>query len=198
MSQRVCLNTEHTADLTSGKSSVLEALLELPFDRDSGLCTRFATQITMRRTNFDSITISIIPKATASAEGAAKLRGFKKGLTSLNGPEFLKIFEEACKVMNICLPRQDLEPGQMTFSNDVLKIELCGPSRENPSIIDIPGIFHTPTPESLRKPICCWLIPWSGIPFAMKEASYSQSCQHQQTLPYRAFLQWLRKQTPKD
>lgn len=101
----------------------------------------------MRRTDFESITISIIPKATASAERTAKLRAFKKeGLSSLNGPEFLAIFEEACKVMNISLPGQELEPGQMTFSNDVLKIELCGPHRENLSIIDIPGIFRTPTP----------------------------------------------------
>jgi hypothetical protein len=148
----VCKEIGHTADLTSGKSSVLEALLELPFARDSGLCTRFATQITMRRTNFDSITISIIPKATASAERAAKLRSFKKeGLTSLNGPEFLAIFEEACQVMNISLPGKELEPGQMTFSNDVLKIELCGPRRENLSIIDIPGIFRTPTPGVTTK-----------------------------------------------
>jgi hypothetical protein len=81
--------------LTSGKSSVLEALLELPFARDSGLCTRFATQITMRRTNFDSITISIIPAATASAERAAKLRAFKKeGVASLNCQGFLDIFQE--------------------------------------------------------------------------------------------------------
>jgi hypothetical protein len=87
---------EHTADLTSGKSSVLEALLELPFARDSGLCTRFATQITMRRTSYENITITIIPKTSVSAERSAKLRAFKKeGLTSLDGQEFLEIFQEA-------------------------------------------------------------------------------------------------------
>ena len=37
-------------DQSSGKSSVLEGLTNLPFPRDSGLCTRFATQITFRRT----------------------------------------------------------------------------------------------------------------------------------------------------
>ena len=30
-------------DQSSGKSSVLEGLTKLPFPRDSGLCTRFAT-----------------------------------------------------------------------------------------------------------------------------------------------------------
>lgn len=30
-----------------------------------------------------------------------------------------------------------------TFSDDVFKVELCGPGRDNLSIIDIPGIFRT-------------------------------------------------------
>jgi hypothetical protein len=47
--------------------------------------------------------------------------------------------------MNISLPGKEREPDQSTFSNDVLKIELCGPKRENLSIFDIPGIFRTPT-----------------------------------------------------
>jgi hypothetical protein len=37
------------SDQSSGKSSVLEALLELPFARGSGLCAGFVTQITMRK-----------------------------------------------------------------------------------------------------------------------------------------------------
>jgi hypothetical protein len=32
-----------------------------------------------------------------------------------------------------------------TFSEDVFKVELCGPGRDNLSIIDIPGIFRTET-----------------------------------------------------
>jgi hypothetical protein len=47
--------------------------------------------------------------------------------------------------MNLTLPGLEKEAGQMTFSDDVLKIELCGPSHENLSIIDLPGIFRTPT-----------------------------------------------------
>lgn len=35
--------------------------------------------------------------------------------------------------------------GKSTFSEDVFKIELCGPDRDNLSIIDIPGIFRVPT-----------------------------------------------------
>jgi hypothetical protein len=100
-------------DQSSGKSSVLEALLELPFTRDSGLCTRFATQITMRKTNYDNITISIIPRSSTSAEKSERLRAFKKeGLAALNGQEFLEVFDEACRVMNISVPGQNRSPGR--------------------------------------------------------------------------------------
>lgn len=36
-------------DQSSGKSSILEGLTKLKFPRNSGLCTRFATQILFRR-----------------------------------------------------------------------------------------------------------------------------------------------------
>ena len=47
-------------DQSSGKSSVLEGLTTLPFPRDSGLCTRFATQITFRRATKERLTVSVI------------------------------------------------------------------------------------------------------------------------------------------
>ena len=31
-----------------------------------------------------------------------------------------------------------------TFSDDVLKIEICGPKQQHLSVIDVPGIFHYP------------------------------------------------------
>jgi hypothetical protein len=84
---------------------VLEAILELPFARDSGLCTRFATQITMRCTAYESIVISIIPGPACSAGKAEKLRSFKKeGLTSLTGKDFLDVFEEVSE------PKRRIKP----------------------------------------------------------------------------------------
>ncbi|KAL9629646.1 MAG: hypothetical protein Q9164_006787 [Protoblastenia rupestris] len=54
-------------DQSSGKSSVLEGLTELPFPRDSTLCTRFATQIVFRRAEQESVTVSIIPSPSTDA-----------------------------------------------------------------------------------------------------------------------------------
>lgn len=77
-------------DQSSGKSSVLEGLTDLPFPRDNGLCTRFATQIVFRRAGSSSITISIIPSQSADSKTREKLLAFKiEDLASLSGDQFL-------------------------------------------------------------------------------------------------------------
>ena len=53
--------------------------------------------------------------------------------------------------MGIPSPGEKLEPGQSTFSSNVLKIELCGPECDNLTIIDIPGIFRTETDGNTTK-----------------------------------------------
>lgn len=79
----------------SGKSSVLEGLTNLPFPRDSGLCTRFATQITFRRAREQSMAISLIPSNDASTDHAEKLRAWKKNdFDSLEGSKFSEILKE--------------------------------------------------------------------------------------------------------
>lgn len=37
------------------------------------------------------------------------------------------------------------EPGKRTFSDDVLRIEICDPDQEHLSVIDVPGIFRRVT-----------------------------------------------------
>lgn len=79
----------------SGKSSVLESFSELPFPRDSGLCTRFATQITFRRTSATTIKVSIIPGPDRSHQEARRLQSYVvEGLTSLSSDTFLQILAE--------------------------------------------------------------------------------------------------------
>ncbi|KAG9234025.1 dynamin GTPase [Amylocarpus encephaloides] len=133
-------------DQSSSKSSVLESISNLPFPRDSGLCTRFATQIIFRRDDTSSIKVSIIPGPDRSLKETNKLGGYTKGgptASTRNG--FLEILQEVCQLMGISGPGQSLEKSQSTFSDDLLSIELCGPDKQNLSTIDIPGIFRTPT-----------------------------------------------------
>lgn len=84
-------------DQSSGKSSVLEGLTSLPFPRDSGLCTRFATQITFRRAQETSNSVSIIPAAGASPEHIASIKAWRKiGLGTLDKEAFSDIMMEVC------------------------------------------------------------------------------------------------------
>ncbi len=82
-------------DQSSGKSSVLEGLTRLPFPRDIGLCTRFATQITFRRATIESTTVSIIPAKDASTGHAEKIQHWVKAdLQSLDANSFADIMVE--------------------------------------------------------------------------------------------------------
>ena len=82
-------------DQSSGKSSVLEGLTNLPFPRDSTLCTRFATQIVFRRAETESICVSIIPSASCDLDRAEKLKSFKvDNLKALSADEFAGILSK--------------------------------------------------------------------------------------------------------
>lgn len=84
-------------DQSSGKSSVLEGITGLPFPRDSGLCTRFATQITFRRAPIDGITVSIIAAKDASPQHAATVSAWQKAdLHNLDSKTFAAIMREVC------------------------------------------------------------------------------------------------------
>lgn len=130
-------------DQSSGKSSTLEGLTRLPFPRDSGLCTRFATQITFRRASASSIFVSIIPGKDADDDHVEATRAFKKtGLTELDEATFSDIMREVQIVMGIDGVKKK------TFSSDVLSIEVTGPDQDHLTVID--GNFPLLRPANLH------------------------------------------------
>ncbi|PLB49900.1 vacuolar sorting protein VPS1, dynamin [Aspergillus steynii IBT 23096] len=140
-------------DQSSGKSSVLEGLTKLPFPRDSGLCTRFATQIIFRRSKVQKgrrITASIIPGPNASPEQAEKLREFMITQDGNMPPEeFSRNMKAVHRLMGLS-PSDN--PTRSTFSNDIFRLEICGPSEDHLTVIDVPGIFMNTTPgKTTRK-----------------------------------------------
>jgi hypothetical protein len=52
---------------------------------------------------------------------------------------------KASDAMGIPAPGRVRADGQSTFSDDVFRIELCGPAKSHLSVIDVPGIFRTTT-----------------------------------------------------
>jgi dynamin family protein len=124
-------------DQSSGKSSVLEAITQIPFPRASIACTRFATQIRLRRDPSLSRTetrVSIIPYKT---KDKTKYDNFAR--TVDEGSDFGEIFQKAA----------DLIFAERTgnfLSRDILSIERTGPSVAHMmTVVDLPGIIHNPT-----------------------------------------------------
>lgn len=81
-------------DQSSGKSSVLESLTGFSFPRATGLCTRYATQITCRREAKSSITIGIIPRPRADDAVKKRLQGFHRSSDGVKGNDLADIFED--------------------------------------------------------------------------------------------------------
>ncbi|KAE8356356.1 P-loop containing nucleoside triphosphate hydrolase protein [Aspergillus coremiiformis] len=139
-------------DQSSGKSSVLEGLTRLPFPRDSGLCTRFATQIIFRRSRDMStrqITASIIPASDSDAERATRLKAWRcESIGGLEPDIFSDIMEEVYEMMGVSTTENTSLP---TFSKDVFRLEICGPEEDHLSVIDVPGIFKNTTPGITSK-----------------------------------------------
>ncbi|KAF1734117.1 Interferon-induced GTP-binding protein Mx [Beauveria bassiana] len=153
-------------DQSSGKSSLLEGLTGIPFPRGQGLCTRYATQITHRRESKTSINISIIPGPNASESEKLKLEEYQKSVstTSELKDQLSSILLEVNERMGVCTSQNP--KGTKTFTEDVLKIEKCGPNEDYLTVIDVPGLFedtkHNSTTETdkamvqsmVRKYIC--------------------------------------------
>ena len=88
-------------DQSSGKSSVLAGLMRLPFPRDSGLCTRFATQIIFRRTTDERVTITVIPDPNASAKHIEDVQSWSfTDLQRLDENVFVDVMKEVCHVLS--------------------------------------------------------------------------------------------------
>ncbi|OCL03244.1 putative dynamin [Glonium stellatum] len=132
-------------DQSSGKSSLLESLTTIPFPRNVELCTRYATQITSRRDSESRVDITIIPGPRAPEEHKKHLAAYHPTILSTDNfrDKFPQILNEANFRMGI---RTDTSSGVGTvFSEDILKIELCGPDQDYLTVIDVPGIFRNPT-----------------------------------------------------
>ncbi|KAK4541234.1 hypothetical protein LTR36_008150 [Oleoguttula mirabilis] len=129
---------------SAGKSSVLEAITEVPFPRKEGLCTRFATQIVMRRDVRDSIRTTIVPDKSRSEAEIAKLEAFSQSISDFS--ELPRLIEEAAETMDL-KTGDDGSGGNKAFSRDVLSIEIAGPDKLQITLVDLPGLVNSATKD---------------------------------------------------
>ena len=121
-------------DQSSGKSSVLEAISGIPFPREDNLCTRFATEVILRRAPKDEISVSIVPGKDRALIDHDRLTRFYHELKTKD--DFSNLFDIARDAMGLSTTGK-------SFSNDVLRVEFCGPSQPQLTLVDLPGLIHS-------------------------------------------------------
>lgn len=121
-------------DQSSGKSSALEAISGIPFPIKDNLCTRFATEVILRRTSAVNVSVAIIPSQTRSESDRDRLLSFRGTLTDFG--EFPSLIEKAKAAMSVSMTGN-------AFFHDVLRIEISGPDRPHLTIVDLPGLIHS-------------------------------------------------------
>ncbi|TAQ90934.1 hypothetical protein B7494_g709 [Chlorociboria aeruginascens] len=129
-------------DQSAGKSSVLEALTEIPFPRNDNMCTKFATEIILRRGPLNTLKIRIHPDEERSRLDQAVIKAFEEVITDFS--DLPRVMGLAEKTMGIT---QDNDSASMARSvaRDVLSIEIEGPNRPQLTLVDIPGLIQTST-----------------------------------------------------
>ncbi|KAI9767367.1 MAG: hypothetical protein M1840_005777 [Geoglossum simile] len=121
-------------DQSSGKSSVLEAISGISFPRKDNLCTRFATELILRKSRTSSTSVSIVPSRDRPEPEYQKLYGFSEKLESLDD---LPTLIDRAKIA------RGLSDTGSAFSKDVLRVEVSGPAKPHLTIVDLPGLIHS-------------------------------------------------------
>ncbi|KAF9996298.1 hypothetical protein BGZ80_003449 [Entomortierella chlamydospora] len=110
-------------DQSSGKSSVLEAITKLSFPRNIETCTKFATQVSMRRSERVEMSAHIDDE-----------------------PEFNKRYhtqDAAWDIHAIISEANGILCSSVEISEKVLEINISGPTLSPLTIIDLPGYINT-------------------------------------------------------
>ncbi|RDK37608.1 dynamin family protein [Aspergillus phoenicis ATCC 13157] len=122
---------------SSGKSSVLEAISRVRFPVKGNVCTRFATEVILRRSPTPKIKISIEPgPSRKDVRERATLQAFAQELPPHDN-DLPAVIEKAKDHMGMN------ETAHSGFSDDVLKVEILGPDKPELTLVDLPGLYYS-------------------------------------------------------
>ncbi|KAM0217107.1 hypothetical protein ACHAPA_006021 [Fusarium lateritium] len=120
-------------DQSAGKSSVLEAISGMPFPIRDGLCTRFATELVLRRGHKTNTKVSITPGETRFGEDRVRLENWQPQ-SSIDMEGLGAVTEEAESAMAV-------PTGTGIYYGDTLRVELTGPDQPHLTMVDLPGLY---------------------------------------------------------
>ncbi|KAN0092307.1 P-loop containing nucleoside triphosphate hydrolase protein [Hyaloscypha variabilis] len=141
---------------STGKSSVLQAVTEIPFPVDDNMCTRFATEIVLKRTQPGEKTrvdVIINPdEKNESDERKIALRAWRPEkfdpAGDLTKDVMKNIFDQAEDIIfDENEERKKMKRGHQpwaarSLSSATLQITRSGPNENNFTIVDIPGLIR--------------------------------------------------------
>jgi GTPase SAR1 family protein len=134
-------------DQSSGKSSLLSAISGVPFPRKDNLCTRFATEVVLRRNDSLAdvqITVTIISSSSRPYADRTRLDAFARKLQTIDG--LPNVMEAAATAMR-------LGPSDTAFAADILRLDVCGARMPQLTIVDLPGLVHAETNRQTKEDI---------------------------------------------
>ncbi|KAL1867925.1 hypothetical protein Daus18300_006200 [Diaporthe australafricana] len=120
---------------SSGKSATLEALSGIPFPTAEGLCTRFATELVLRRGHESESNVRISPGTGRTEKEKIALAEFDAKYKLNDRDDVGKLIESAKHAMGLS------GEGAKVFSDDCLRIEVVSADQPNLTIVDLPGLF---------------------------------------------------------
>ena len=120
-------------DQSTGKSSVLEAISAVKLPRGTGIVTRCALELRMKRTKEASWKATISYKVVASLSGTLE----RRHTIAISNPE--AIGEEVRKAQNVLAGE-----GSGISLNGLIRLEIESPDVPDLTLIDLPGIARVP------------------------------------------------------
>lgn len=116
----------------------MEAISGVSFPIQSNLCTRFPTELILRKTPQVEVVVSIVAHQSSSDTEKLTLGAFHEKLDNLH--ELPTLIENAKAAMGVSSYGK-------AFSKHILKIEVSGPDHPHLTIVDLPGLIHSETKQ---------------------------------------------------
>lgn len=138
-----------SGDQSSGKSSVLEGITGIPFPRQDGVCTKFATEIILHHnTETSSIVATVIPHSSRNAADRERFQAYHRVLEDFS--ELPSVISDASSLMQL---RGSGTEGRLAFSEDVLRIEVVGDTGLHLTVVDLPGLIANASDEQTEEDV---------------------------------------------
>ncbi len=132
----ISLRSLSAARSLRAKSSVLESIIQVPFPRGEGTCTRYVTKVTMEYRETYRIEVRIHPGEDRESSRRGLLSSFK--MLDDSSAYAHKLGEFMGKAHNAIFRDTDVK----RFTKDVMLVTVSDPTTGQLQVLDLPGLYR--------------------------------------------------------